>query len=135
MLVVGFISAGLMTLTGGVFPGGRIDTPEDAAEPREVTPAQEFKPDGKRTYSKEDAVFFAGNKTRDDIPSHLTVGQDVSGDVAEFYEHLCPAGVYERDGDKLVVNPPNCIDCKATDVLGPRWNPREGGSGPAYKQM
>jgi len=131
----GGVKAGLMTLTGGVFPGGRIDTPEDAAEPREVTPAQEFKPDGKRTYSKEDAVFFAGNKTRDDIPSHLTVGQDVSGDVAEFYEHLCPAGVYERDGDKLVVNPPNCIDCKATDVLGPRWNPREGGSGPAYKQM
>jgi len=131
----GGVKAGLMTLTGGAFPGGRIETPEDAAEPREVTPAQEFKPDGKRSFSKVDAVFYAGNKTRDDIPAHLTVGQDVSGDVAEFYEHLCPAGVYERDGDKLVVNPPNCIDCKATDVLGPRWNPREGGSGPAYKQM
>jgi len=28
----------------------------------------------------------------------------------------------------LVVNPPipaNCIDCKATDVIGPRWPPRE----------
>ena len=37
------------------------------------------------------------------------------------------AGVYERDGDRLVVNAPNCIDCKATDVLGPRWTPREGG--------
>ena len=131
----GGVKAGLMTLTGGAFPGGRIETPEDAAEPRDVTPAQEFKPDGKRSFSKVDAVFYAGNKTRDDIPAHLTVGQDVSGDVAEFYEHLCPAGVYERDGDKLVVNPPNCIDCKATDVLGPRWNPREGGSGPAYKQM
>lgn len=32
-------------------------------------------------------------------------------------ENLCPAGVYERDGEKLVVNAPNCVDCKATDVL------------------
>jgi hypothetical protein len=35
----------------------------------------------------------------------------------------------------LRVNPPNCVDCKATDVLGPRWTPREGGSGPKYKRM
>jgi electron-transferring-flavoprotein dehydrogenase len=131
----GGFKAGLMTLTGGKIPGKRIVVPEDADEPREVKPAQEFKPDGKRTFSKVDAVFHAGNKTRDDIPSHLEVGQDVSGEVAEFYEHLCPAGVYERDGDKLVVNAPNCVDCKATDVLGPRWAPREGGSGPAYKLM
>jgi hypothetical protein len=27
------------------------------------------------------------------------------------------------------------VDCKATDVLGPRWTPREGGSGPKYKRM
>ena len=63
------------------------------------------------------------------------MGPDVSAEVAEFYEHLCPAGVYEWDGDQLVVNAPNCIDCKATDVVGPRWSPREGGSGPAYKRM
>ena len=55
--------------------------------------------------------------------------------VADLYASLCPAGVYERQGDKLVVNAPNCIDCKATDVLGPRWTPREGGSGPRYTQM
>ena len=36
---------------------------------------------------------------------------------------------------RLVVNAPNCVDCKATDVLGPRWTPREGGSGPKYKRM
>ena len=36
---------------------------------------------------------------------------------------------------KLRVNAPNCVDCKATDVLGPRWTPREGGSGPTYKRM
>jgi len=55
--------------------------------------------------------------------------------VADFYSHLCPAGVYERVGDTLTVNAPNCVDCKATDVLGPRWTPREGGSGPKYRLM
>jgi ferredoxin-like protein FixX len=48
---------------------------------------------------------------------------------------MCPAAVYERQGQGLGVNPPNCIDCKATDVLGPRWTPREGGSGPRYRRM
>ena len=88
------------------------------------------------TFSKVDAVFKSGNATRDTIPSHLIVGQDVSAEVAEFYSHVCPAGVYERSADgTLVVNPPNCVDCKATDVLGPRWTPREGGSGPKYRLM
>jgi len=125
----------LLTLTNGVFPGGRIDTPEDAAEPRTAGPAIPLAPDGRITFSKLDAVFRAGNATRDDIPSHLIVGSDIPPEVAEFYEHVCPAGVYERAGDRLTVNAPNCVDCKATDVLGPRWTPREGGSGPAYRRM
>lgn len=132
---VGGAKAGLMTLTGGRFPGGKIDMHADADAPREVTPEEPFTPDGKLTFSKVDAVFKAGNQTRDDIPSHLIVGKDIPAEVADLYVHLCPAGVYERDGDRLVVNAPNCIDCKATDVIGPRWTPREGGSGPAYKQM
>ena len=134
-LYVGGVKAGLMTATGGRFPGGRIDMPEDAAAPRRTTPAAPFTPDGKLTFGKLDAVFKSGNATRDTIPSHLLVGPDVSGEVADFYVHLCPAGVYERVGDELRVNPPNCIDCKATDVLGPRWTPREGGSGPKYRAM
>jgi electron-transferring-flavoprotein dehydrogenase len=104
-------------------------------EPREVTPPVQFAPDGERTVGKLDAVFRSGNATRDDIPSHLIVGEEVPPDVADLYAHMCPAGVYERDGEKLVVNAPNCIDCKATDILGPRWTPREGGSGPSYKRM
>jgi electron-transferring-flavoprotein dehydrogenase len=132
---VGGMKAGLMTVTGGRFPGGRIDMHADADAPRAVTPETPFSPDNTLTFSKVDAVFKSGNQTRDDIPSHLVVGQDVSGEVADFYSHVCPAGVYERHGDRLVVNAPNCIDCKATDVLGPRWTPREGGSGPAYKRM
>lgn len=132
---LGGVKATLMSITNGAFPGGRIETAPDAAEPRVDGGHQTFVPDNKLTYRKLDAVFKSGNATRDDIPSHLIVGKDIPKDVAEFYTHVCPAGVYELDGDKLSVNAPNCVDCKATDVLGPRWTPREGGSGPKYRRM
>jgi ferredoxin-like protein FixX len=127
---MGSLKAGLMTVTGGLFPGGAAPH-EDAQEPKDVQPM---------TYenvglSKVDAVYLSGNKTRDDIPQHLTVGTDISPEVADMYAAMCPAGVYERRGDQLIVNAPNCIDCKATDVIGPRWQPREGGAGPDYKMM
>ncbi|HSB54878.1 MAG TPA: electron-transfer flavoprotein:ubiquinone oxidoreductase, partial [Gemmatimonadales bacterium] len=132
----GGIKAGLMTLTGGRFPGSRISMHEDAERERESGQGETpFTPDGTLTFSKVDAVFKSGNATRDTIPSHLVVGRDIPPDVADFYTHLCPAGVYERVGDQLRVNAPNCVDCKATDVLGPRWTPREGGSGPKYRLM
>jgi electron-transferring-flavoprotein dehydrogenase len=134
-LYVGGFKAGLMTLTSGRFPSAMIEMPEDAATPRHVAPAEPLVPDGKLTVGKLDAVFKSGNATRDTIPSHLLVGPEVSAEVADFYSHVCPAGVYERVGDELRVNPPNCVDCKATDVLGPRWTPREGGSGPKYRLM
>lgn len=133
--IVGGTKAAVMTVTGGRFPGGKIDMEPDAAVPRAVTAEAPFSPDGTLTFSKVDAVFKSGNQTRDDIPSHLIVGEDIPPEVAELYQHMCPAGVYERDGERLVVNAPNCIDCKATDVIGPRWTPREGGSGPSYKRM
>ena len=129
------LKAGLMTVSGGALFGGKTESHLDAEVPRAVSPPEPFVPDGKLTFSKLDAVFKSGNATRDDIPSHLIVGADVTPDVAELYTHMCPAGVYERDGDRLVVSPANCIDCKATDVIGPRWTPREGGSGPKYRQM
>ena len=132
---VGGAKAGLMTVTGGRFPGGKIDMQEDASAPRAITPDLPFAPDNVLTFGKLDAVFRSGNATRDTIPSHLLVGKDISPEVADFYSHVCPAGVYERVGNELRVNPPNCVDCKATDVLGPRWTPREGGSGPKYRLM
>jgi electron-transferring-flavoprotein dehydrogenase len=127
--------AGLMTLTGGHFPGGKIDMPADAEVPRTVRPSRPLAVDNRLTFSKVDAVFKSGNATRDSIPSHLLVGRNITGEVADFYSHMCPAGVYERIGDELRVNAANCVDCKATDVLGPRWTPREGGSGPRYRLM
>ena len=134
----GGIKAALMTLTGGRFPGGRIPMEPDAEVERQLTPASPPglpTPDGQLTFSKVDAVFKSGNATRDTIPVHLVVGKDVPAAVAEFYARMCPAGVYEPAQGALRVNAPNCVDCKATDVLGPRWTPREGGSGPRYKRM
>ncbi|MGE0440657.1 MAG: 4Fe-4S dicluster domain-containing protein [Gemmatimonadales bacterium] len=132
---LGGLKSTLMTLTGGAFPGGQIHADADAEEPRDIGPAVPFVPDNTLTFSKVDAVFKSGNATRDTIPSHLIVGTDIPPEVADFYSHVCPAGVYERVGDELRVNPPNCVDCKATDVVGPRWTPREGGSGPKYRVM
>jgi electron-transferring-flavoprotein dehydrogenase len=135
---VGGLKAAVMTVTGGRIPGGRIPIERDADVERRmargVSPAS-FVPDGRLTFSKVDGVFRSGNATRDTIPIHLVVGKDVPAAVAEFYARMCPAGVYELAQGALRVNAPNCVDCKATDVLGPRWTPREGGSGPKYKRM
>ena len=134
----GAFKAGLMTLTGGRFPGRRITMPRDVDVSRRIAPGVNpgsLVPDGRLTFSKVDGVFKSGNATRDTIPSHLIGDRDVTPELAEFYARMCPAGVYERVDGGLRVNAPNCIDCKATDVLGPRWTPREGGSGPRYKRM
>ena len=140
---VGGAKAALMSLTGGRFPGSKITVERDADVERTLSPGASpgITPDGRLTFSKVDGVFKSGNATRDTIPTHLVIGPDVPAAVAEFYSHLCPAGVYEVAGvaqhtaSLLRVNPPNCVDCKATDVAGPRWTPREGGSGPKYKRM
>jgi len=128
----GGIQAALMTLTGGRFPGGKYRMHADAEVPRSFSPGSAETTSG---LSKVDAVFKAGNSTRDTIPSHLIAAPDVPVEVAQFYSHVCPAGVYEATDGGLRINAPNCVDCKATDVLGPRWTPREGGSGPKYKRM
>ena len=132
---LGGLQAGLMTLTGGRFPGGKYTMHSDADVARRVSsPSGGGLPVG--GVSKVDAVFKSGNTTRDTIPSHLIAAPDVPAEVARFYSHVCPAGVYEAiDGAGLRINAPNCVDCKATDILGPRWTPREGGSGPKYKRM
>jgi electron-transferring-flavoprotein dehydrogenase len=131
----GGFKASLMTVTRGAFPGAKIEVEADNRASRVAGPTDTIPNDGGLTISKVDAVFKSGNKTRDDIPSHLIIGQDIPEEIAELYVHMCPAGVYERQGDVLIVNAPNCIDCKATDILGPRWTPREGGSGPRYRRM
>ncbi len=133
--LVGGLQAGAMTLTGGALFGGHVRVEEDAAEAKRRTDPMAFTPDGRLTFSKVDAVFKSGNRTRDSIPQHLLVGPDVDAAAAQLYASMCPAGVFELVDGALRVNAPNCVDCKATDVLGPRWSPREGGSGPKYRRM
>ncbi len=128
---IGGFKATLMTLTSGLYPGGKPHKYEDSKEPKIFQNTLKEKID----LQKVDAVFQSANKTRDDLPNHLTVKKGISKEWAKFYAHLCPAGVYELDNDNLVVKSPNCVDCKATDILGPRWKPREGGSGPSYTVM
>src|SRR6266481_1166676 len=112
---LGGLQAGLMTLTGGRFPGGKYTMHADVEVPRTLRSAPAL-PGG---VSKVDAVFKSGNSTRDTIPSHLIVAQDVPDDVARFYSHVCPADVYDATEPGLRINAPNCVDCKATDVVGP----------------
>ena len=131
----GGIKAALMTLTGGNFPGSKISIKADAQKMKWRQSKEDLKADGELTFRKTDAVYKSGNSTRDDIPSHLIVGKDIPPQVAEMYSRMCPAGVFDFDGNKLAVNPPNCVDCKATDVIGPRWTPREGGSGVHHRRM
>ncbi len=130
---LGGLKAGLMTATKGAFPGKQIKIVEDAAV---------FKSSGdslepvNTPLSKADAVYQSGNKTRDDAPSHLDEQENLPEEIVDMYVAMCPAGVYEKNGKKtLLINTPNCVDCKATDILGPRWEAREGGSGPSYQQM
>lgn len=132
---MGGAKAALMTVTGGGFPTVAPPREGDADEPRRIVEETGGVSPGPLSVSKVDAVFRSGNATRDDIPSHLIASDDVPRHVAEFYAHMCPAAVYEWQDGKLVVNAPNCVDCKTTDVLGPRWTPREGNAGTKYARM
>ena len=58
--------------------------------PRGHGPHGHFTPDNRLTFSKLDAVFKSGNATRDTIPSHLLVGQDITAEVADFYSPCVP---------------------------------------------
>jgi electron-transferring-flavoprotein dehydrogenase len=100
------------------------------------------KPDGKYTFDKLSGVYTTGNATRDDAPSHIRIQPRVPREVAEAWQWMCPAGVYEvpEDADgapgshvDLVVNPSNCVQCGAITAKGGRLTPPEGGDGPVYQ--
>lgn len=125
----GALVSALSTLTGGALPRSILTVREDIEAPREA-PVTRPPP----AFGKLDGVFRSGNNTRDDIPSHLVLSEPPP-ETAALWERICPAGVYEAREDGLVVNPSNCVDCRAADVFGPRWTPREGGVGPRWRRM
>jgi len=133
---LGWVLSGIGLLTGGFFP--RDFNPSKLSsdiKKKKIILSKENLSNSHATVSKSDAVYLSGNKTRDDIPSHLEVSKNLPEPVQDFYINFCPAGVYEKKEGRLIVYAPNCVDCKATDILGPWWNPREGGSGPDYSLM
>ena len=83
-------------------------------------------------------MFLSGNRTRDDQPSHIRVRERVPPELAQLWERMCPAQVYEPGevgADGLVdvaVTASNCVQCGAITARGGRLTPPEGGSGPEY---
>jgi electron-transferring-flavoprotein dehydrogenase len=126
--------AGAMTATKGHFPPGDSRTERDSEQ--ELIRAGAAKgypaPDGKLTFDKLSSVFASGNKTRDDQPSHILVRTDVPAELAELWERMCPAQVYEATNGGVAVTPSNCVQCGAITAKGGRLTPPEGGSGPEY---
>ncbi len=131
----GLFQAGLMFLTKGIFPNDKKEEQETDAEKIRTQKLAYSSQKNEKSLGKENAVYLSGNKTRDDIPVHVKEKDSLPEEIQDFYIHLCPAGVYEKKEKKWHINAPNCIDCKATDIVGPRWNPKEGGTGPNYKRM
>jgi electron-transferring-flavoprotein dehydrogenase len=57
---------------------------------------------------------------------------EVPTNVAELWERMCPAQVYEVVEGGVEVTASNCIQCGAITAKGGRLTPPEGGSGPEY---
>ena len=139
---VGGAITNAMVVSKGRLPGGHWPTHRDADQPLMLTNRHERypKPDGKYTFDKLSGVFTTGNATRDDAPSHIRIQERVPREVAEAWQWMCPAGVYEVPEDApaegyvdLVVNPSNCVQCGAITAKGGRLTPPEGGDGPVYQ--
>ena len=131
---LGSALAGAMTVSRGAFPPGNARTEPDTEQELIRTGRAASYPaaDGKLTFDKLSSVFLSGNKTRDDMPDHLRVRKDVPPEVAELWEHMCPAQVYEAVDGGVEVTASNCIQCGAITAKGGRLTPPEGGSGPEY---
>jgi electron-transferring-flavoprotein dehydrogenase len=133
-LWLGGALAGAMTATKGRFPPGDLQTERDVdVELIRANGAKSYPaPDGKLTFDKLSSVFAAGNRTRDDQPNHIVIQREVPRDVADLWEHMCPAQVYEATENGVDITPSNCVQCGAITAKGGRLTPPEGGSGPEY---
>jgi electron-transferring-flavoprotein dehydrogenase len=131
---LGSAMAGAVTASRGAFPPGDARTERDADQEVFKGGAAGSYPaaDGKLTFDKLSSVFLSGNKTRDDAPNHIRVRTDVPREIAELWEHLCPAQVYEAVEGGVEVTASNCVQCGAITAKGGRLTPPEGGSGPEY---
>jgi electron-transferring-flavoprotein dehydrogenase len=142
-LLKGMPLVGMMILTGGRFPGGRWKLHRNNGKPMFMGDSKDNypQPDGKYTFDKLSSVFVSGNVTRDDAPNHIRVQKRVPREIAETWQWMCPAGVYEIPDDApesgdvdVIVNYTNCVQCGAITAKGGRLTPPEGGDGPLYQK-
>jgi electron-transferring-flavoprotein dehydrogenase len=119
----------------------------------DVEPIAYPKPEGKISFDRSSSVYLSNISFQEDQPVHLRLRDPAApirdnlpryGEPARLY---CPAGVYEvvygdearRADPRFVVNPQNCVHCKACDIKDPAenidWTPPEGGDGPNYADM
>src|SRR5512132_636666 len=142
----GFLQGGpavnAMIATKGRFPGGRRPWHRNDSTPMFIGDTAESypKPDGKYIFDKLSSVYISGNVTRDDAPNHIRVRQTVPREIAETWQWMCPAAVYEipedapAEGDvEVIVNYTNCVQCGAITAKGGRLTTPEGGDGPLYQ--
>ncbi len=136
--VPGFILAGLMTVTKGLFPGWRFGSHHDSEQPVFIGDKTYPKPDNKYTFDKLSSVYASGNRSRDNQPNHILYEAEVPDAIGEAWINMCPAQVYEwheENGHKVIrTDPTNCVQCGAINAKGLRLTPTEGGSGPEYTE-
>jgi electron-transferring-flavoprotein dehydrogenase len=127
--------------TKGKLPPGRLEWHRQDEQPMFIGDTKERypKPDGKYIFDKLSSVYISGNATRDDAPNHIRVHKRVPREIAESWQWMCPAGVYEIPDDApesgpvdVIVNYTNCVQCGAITAKGGRLTPPEGGDGPLY---
>ncbi len=142
--VLGAPLVNLAIATKGRLPAGRLawHRNDEQAMFAGSTARRYPKPDGRYTFDKLSSVFISGNATRDDAPNHIRVRERVPRELAETWQWMCPAGVYEVAPDApaqgevdVIVNYTNCVQCGAITAKGGRLTPPEGGDGPLYQQL
>ncbi len=107
------------------------------------------KPDGEITFDRLTNVAFSGTNHEEGQPCHLQLADaevPLNVNLARYdgpEQRYCPAGVYEfvveEGAQRLRINAPNCLHCKACDIKDPTqnitWVPPQGGEGPRYPNM
>ena len=118
--------ASAMTISKGKLPPKNYATHPNAEAPlRRTSRAARYPaPDGKLTFDKLSSVFASGNRTRDDQPNHVRIQTQVPRELAEMWEWMCPAHVYEvgdADGEGTVE-----VEADAVELRPVRSDQRQG---------
>ena len=145
-LIAGGPATNAAIVTKGKVPTGKLSWHKDDSQEMFLGDTKDGypKPDGKYTFDKLSSVFITGNATRDDAPNHIRVQKRVPRTIAETWQWMCPAGVYEIPDEQaesagaddfvdVTVNYTNCVQCGAITAKGGRLTTPEGGDGPLYR--